>query len=93
MKTKLMLASAVAATLALGAPAFANEAGDKAVKEKFTAADTNKDGTLSQGEWDQAWPEKSDWYARADTNNDRKVTVAEKQAFHDSKKDKDRDHM
>ena len=92
MKTKMILASAVAAMLALGAPAFANDAGDKDLKAKFVAADTDKDGTLSQGEWDMAWPDKSDWYSRADTNNDRKVTVAEKQAFHDTKEKKS-DHM
>lgn len=87
MKTKLILASAIAA-MAFTAPAFAGEDhGD--VKEKFNEADTNKDGALSQAEWSAEWPDKADKWAAADANKDGKVTLSEKQALHD-KMDKEK---
>lgn len=85
MKTKLILASAVAA-LALTTPAFANDSHED-VKEKFSEADANKDGTLSQAEWSAEWPDKADKFAAADANKDGKVTLSEKQALHDKMKD------
>lgn len=95
MKTTTMIASVMA--LAFTAPAFAGNdhgpEGSKDVKAKFEAADSSGDGTLDLSEWSKAWPEKKDWFGRADTNNDKKVTLAEKQALHAAKHaDKDRDH-
>lgn len=95
MKTTMMIAGALA--LAMTTPALANDMGpegSKEVKAKFEAADMNKDGTLDSSEWGKAWPEKQDWFERADTNKDKKVTLAEKQALHAAKEaDKDHDHM
>lgn len=76
MKTKLILASFVTAA-ALAAPAFAN---DHDWKDKFAAADSNKDGVLSAAEWKAAgWSE--DKWVKVDANADGKVTLAEKEAY------------
>lgn len=82
MKTKLILASMLTvATLA--APALAN---DHDWKEKFTAADTNKDGVLNAAEWKAAgWSE--DKWAKVDANADGRVTMAEKEAYKEAKHD------
>lgn len=84
---KIVLASALA--LAFATPAFAND--DHDVKEKFTAADTNKDGSLSPAEFKAAWPDHADKWAEVDANKDGKVTLAEKEAAHE--KHEDKDHM
>jgi hypothetical protein len=83
MKT-MILASALA--LAVSAPALANEHWDESkMKEKFEAADTNKDGALSPTEFKTAWPDKADKWAKLDANGDGKVTFEEKKAYKESK--------
>ncbi len=82
MKTKLILASAIA-TMALTAPAFANNDKDD-VQDKFEAADSNSDGSLTPAEWKAAgWD--SDKWSHVDANKDGKVTLSEKEAAHDKR--------
>ncbi len=79
MKTKLILASAIAA-MALTAPAYAGT--DKAeLKDKFESADANSDGSLTPAEWKAAGWDADKW-AAVDANKDGKVTLAEKEAAH-----------
>ena len=80
MKTKLILAGAVAA-MALTAPAFANE---EDMKAKFDMHDTNDDGSLSKAEWDAT---SAEMWNQADANKDGKVTFEEKKALHDKHKE------
>lgn len=80
MKTKLILASAVTA-LAFATPTFANDTKHD-VKEKFEAADSNSDGSLSPAEWKAAGWDNDKW-SQVDSNKDGKVTLSEKEAAHE----------
>jgi len=86
MKTLIATASLVAALVAVPLiaqtpPAPARHGGMSG--ERFKAADTNKDGSLSRAEWDAA-QRANDPFTRMDSNKDGKVTEAEMQAFGDA---------
>ena len=52
-------------------------------KERFTAADTDKDGTLNLAETQVAFPKLADNFAKLDADNDGRLTSAE---LHEARK-------
>lgn len=73
-----------ALTVSLALTAGSAFAGDH-WKDKFDAADTNKDGALSMAEWNA---ESNEMFNTLDTNKDGKVTWEEKKAHKQDSHDK-----
>ena len=79
---KLTLASVVSTAL-LGA-AVAQAGGDKMSQEKFTAADTDRDGSLTLAEAQAGLPTLAEKFSSVDSNSDGKISTDELTAYHKS---------
>ena len=74
-------------TLLLGAAAA--QAGDyKMSKEQFTAADTDRDGSLTLAEAQAGAPKLAEKFASLDANSDGKLSLSECDAAHGKAGDK-----
>jgi Ca2+-binding EF-hand superfamily protein len=79
---KLTLASVVSTAL-LGAAA-AQAGGDKMSQEKITAADTDRDGSITLAEAQAGLPTLAQNFAAVDADSDGKISAAELEAYRKS---------
>jgi len=73
---RMIKLATVVSTLLLGAAAA--QAGDyKMTKEQFTAADTDRDGSLTLAEAQAGAPKLAEKFAKLDADSDGKLSAAE----------------
>jgi hypothetical protein len=81
----IRIATVVSSVLLASAAAYA---GDSATKEKWSAADTDRDGQLTLAEARAGMPAVADKFASIDANGDGKISGDEFRAYHKASGDK-----